>query len=122
MSLLRGTRTIALGLACAMNLCWLRAAAASPGPNATELLQNGSFETGNSEPAGWRLYRGALWTTGSAHRGTRSISGVSKKEEKEIYGLLRSSTLPAVTWRQPTRPPESRTLTQTHPLLWHGCR
>src|SRR6266446_1437702 len=50
-------------------------------PNSGLSLVNGSFETGGSQPEGWHLYPGASWVTATAYRGTRSLSGVSKREE-----------------------------------------
>jgi len=44
------------------------------------LLPNGSFEAGVSAPTGWRLHRGGAWAIGRAHRGTRSLSGFSKRD------------------------------------------
>ncbi|PYM14994.1 MAG: hypothetical protein DME18_05365, partial [Verrucomicrobia bacterium] len=47
---------------------------------ASEALANGSFETGEAGPAGWRIREGGSWTAGATHGGEHYVSGRSKKD------------------------------------------
>jgi len=57
------------------------ATVASVATNGSSPLPNGSFEIGTAEPEGWKLSSGALWATGPSHSGTRSVEGVTTREE-----------------------------------------
>lgn len=43
------------------------------------LIQNGSFEQGETSPAGWKAQEGGTWASGDAHRGQRFLQGEGKR-------------------------------------------
>src|SRR5262249_39376342 len=83
-------------LATARQITWYGAFAASAlvllvpraAAQSQSLIKNGSFEQGAPPPDGWQLMPGGSWASGSSHRGTRHLHGVSAPEAMVCEGPL----------------------------------